>query len=55
MFENNFVINWEVARKNIQAHEKKMAKLDFDRRISAALTRHFIMYSSGVILVISLK
>jgi hypothetical protein len=27
MFENNFVINWEVARKNMQAHEKKMEKL----------------------------
>ncbi len=27
MFENNFIINWDVARKNMQAHEKKMEKL----------------------------
>lgn len=27
MFENNFIINVDVARKNIQAHEKKMEKL----------------------------
>lgn len=27
MFKNNFIINIDVARKNIQAHEKRMEKL----------------------------